>query len=304
MQWFRKKQNKTITAIRNSGDTTYVASVSQSPGSKPLIRYADKVNLDLSKPEHAKRLVKDYQLNRTQVSYLLEASEHHHIQIEKPNVEDSELKEAARWAIQDLISTPAEDLTIDTVDIPKELSSDQDNSFMYVFYANNERIAQIGNTLIDAQANLSFIEARIMAQRNIANLLAKPDEGEAILSFSSAGALITFSYQGEICNARFIEVPLEQTDSSFEKIALEIQRSLDGFEAKFRPVFIKRLLVAPFDLRDQFCEHLRESIYTDVEWFDLESIFDFAEGMQVPSLAEQASLMPVLGAALRNEAAA
>lgn len=304
MQWFRKKQNKTITAIRNSGDTTYIASVSQRPGDKPLIRYADKVNLDLSKPEQAKKLVKDYQLNRTQVSYLLELNEHHHIQVEKPSVEDSELKEAARWAIQDLINSPVEELTIDTVDIPKALSSDPDHGFMYVFYANNERIAQISNTLVDAKANLSFIEARIMAQRNIANLLTKPDEGEAILSFSSAGALITFSYQGEICNARFIEVPLEQTDSSFEKIALEIQRSLDGFEAMFRPVFIKRLLVAPFDLRDQFCEHLRESIYTEVEWFDLESIFEFAEGTQVPSLADQASLMPVLGAALRDEAAA
>lgn len=303
MQWFRKKQRKTITAIRNSGDTTYIASIANTGEKKPLVKFADRLKLDLSKPDDVKKLVKDYQLNHTQVSYLLESSEHQHIQIEKPNVEDAELKEAARWAIQDLINAPVEDLTIDIIDIPKELSNDTEHDFIYVFYANNERIAQIGNVLIEAKANLSFIEARIMAQRNIANLLAKPDEGEAILSFSSAGALITFSYQGEICNARFIEVPLEKTNSSFEKVALEIQRSLDGFEAKFRQVFIKRLLVAPFDLRDQFCKHLSESIYTDVEPFDLDSIFDFAQDMEIPNLAEQASLMPVLGAALRSEVA-
>lgn len=304
MQWFSKQQNKTITAIRNSGNTTYIASVSNHKLPKPLVAVAAKLSLNLSKPNELKKLVKDYALDKSQVTYLLEHEEHQHIQIEKPNVETAELKEASRWALQELINNPVEDLTLDIVDIPKALSSDEDHEFIYVFYANNRRIAEISNALVDAKANLKTIEARIMAQRNIANLLTKPDEGEAILSFSSAGALITFSYQGDICNARLIEVPLEQSDHSFEKIALEIQRSLDGFEAKFRHVFIKRLYVAPFGLRDQFCEHLRESIYTEVEPFDLRDLFDFAEGTDMHDLSTQASMMPVIGAALRNEAAA
>lgn len=304
MLWFRKKQHESITAIRNSGDTTYIASVVQKANQKPLVTLADKVNVNVSEPDQLKKLVKDYALNQSHVSYLLEQHEYNHLQIEKPKVEETELKEASRWALQDLVNTPVEDLTIDIVDIPKELSSEPDSDFIYVFYANNERIAEISNALIDAKANLKTIEARIMAQRNIANLLAQPDEGEAILSFSSAGALITFSYQGEICNARFIEVPLEKTDSSFEKIALEIQRSLDGFEAKFRHVFIKRLHVAPFDLRDQFCEHLKDSIYTEVVPFDLNSLFDFDDDQTMNDLGTQASFMPVLGAALRSEVAA
>jgi len=49
---------------------------------------------------------------------------------------------------------------------------------------------------------------------------------------------------------------------------------------------------------------LRSAIYTDVEPFDLERIFDFPKDKTVPNLADQASLMPVLGAALRSEVAA
>lgn len=304
MQWLRKKQNKSITAVRSCGENTYVAKVSQKGNEKPMVELADKTSFNINKPDALKQLVKQYRLNQSSVSYLLEFDEHQLIQIEKPSVEDAELKEASRWALQDLINAPVEELTIDTIDIPKALSSDQEQDFIYVFYANNARIGEISNQLVDANVNLKSIEARVMAQRNIANLLAKPDEGEAILSFSSAGALVTFSYQGEICNARFIEVPLEKSDSSFEKIALEIQRSLDGFEARFRHVFIKRLLVAPFDIRDQFCEHLSNSIYTEVVPFDLDTLFDFADGVEVKDLSTQASFMPVLGAALRSEAVA
>ncbi len=304
MQWFRKKQKQTITAIRNSGNSTYIASVSQNPNQKPLVSIADKVDLDLSKAADIKKLVKEYELDKSQVSYLLEQHDHQHIQIEKPKVPPAELKEASRWALQDLINAPVEDLTIDLVDIPNEHSSDDENDFAYVFYANNNRIAEISNTLIDANVNLQTIEARVMAQRNIANLLAKPDEGEAVLSFSSAGVLITFTYQGEVCNARFIEMQMERSDTFFEKLALEIQRSLDGFEAKFRHVFIRRLYVAPFSIREQLCEHLKDSIYTDVEMFDLDSLLDFASDIDIGDLALQGSLLPVIGAALRSEAAA
>lgn len=304
MQWLKKKQNETITAIRNSGSTTYIVSVSQKNKQKPLVSIADKINLNLSRVDDIKKLVKKYALGKSQVSYLLEHEDHQHIQIEKPNVETAELKEASRWALQDLISAPVEDLTLDLVDIPTEYSSDNEHDFVYVFYANNHRIAEISNTLVDANVNLKTIEARVMAQRNIAKLLAKPDEGEAVLSFSSAGALMTFTYQGEVCNARFIEMQLERSDTFFEKLALEIQRSLDGFEAKFRHVFIKRLYVAPFSIREQLCEHLKDSIYTDIETFDLDSLLDFADDIDIGDLALQGSLMPVIGAALRNEAAA
>lgn len=303
MQWFQKNQSKAVTALRYSKHTTYIAKVIQKENAKPFVEIADKQDLDIENEKDIKQLVKQYQLNKSPVTYLLESEDHNLVQIEKPRVDEQELKEASRWALQDLVNTPVEDLTIDIIDIPKKLSTNTEQDFIYIVYANNERIATLSNTLIDANIKLKSIEARIMAQRNIANLLARPDEGEAILSFSSCGALITFSYQGEICNARFIEMPIERSDSSFEKTALEIQRSLDGFEAQFRQVFIKRLLVAPFGLRDQFCEHLNESIYTEVVPFDLDELFDFADDKQITDLSAQASFMPVLGAALRTEAA-
>jgi MSHA biogenesis protein MshI len=251
-----------------------------------------------------KRVNQEYKLDTNHVTYLLENKECDHVQIEKPSVPDNELKEAARWAMKDSISTPVEDITLDVVSIPKGQNGEIENhDFLYVIYADNKRIAEISNTLLSAKLNLKSIDTRIMAQRNIANELSQPEQGEALLSFTSNGALITFTHNGELCNARFIEISEDHSDTSFEKISLEIQRSLDGFESNFRNIFIKKLMVAPFDLREPFCEHLRESIYTKVETFELEDIFDFSEGVELGNMSRQASFLPVLGAALRLEVA-
>jgi len=303
MQWFKPKINNAWVAIRNSGENTFIAQVQKRIDAKPLVNIAQVVTNNLKKPEKIKQLVKQYKLDKQSVNYLLEYDEYQLIQTDKPNVPADELKEAIRWQLKDVVSFPVEDMTLDVFEIPNDKKNPNNDAFVYAVLSQNQVISELSNRLLDSKMLLKSIDIRAMAQRNIANLLAKTGEGEAILSFSKSGVLLTFTFEGDICNARFIEISDAQSSSSYEKIALELQRSLDGFEAKFRHVFIKKLLVAPFDLREQFCEHLRESIYTKVETFDLDDIFDFAPNVDIGDMARQASLLHVLGAALRNEAA-
>lgn len=305
MQWFKKKQGNALTAIRSHHESTYIATVTQADRARPLVVQAKIEPTDMHDASALKKLVKEQQFDKHPISFLLENKDCQHIQIEKPNVPEAELKEAVRWAIKDLITTPVEDITLDLIEIPAgHNGEDKNHDFLYVMFSNNEHIADISNRLIDAKMNLQSIDTRIMAQRNIAKLLSQPEKSEAVLTFSSTGALVTFTNNGEVCNARYIEFTDERLDTSFEKISLEIQRSLDGFESNFRNMFVDKLMVAPFDLREQFCEHLREAIYIKVETFDLEDILDFAPDVEVGDLANQASFLPIIGAALRDEVAA
>lgn len=303
MQWFKSKKNTWI-AVRNSGENTYIAQVAPRENAKPLVSLAQVEVNDLKNPEALKKIISQYQLNQHAVNYLLELDQYQYIQLEKPNVPQAELKEAVRWQLKDLVDFPVEDISLDVIEIPQNKQNPNNEAFVYAMFSKNALIGELSRRLLDAKMHLKAIDTRIMAQRNIANLLAQKGEGEAILSFTKSGALLTFTFEGEVCNARYIEIDEQRTESSFEKISLELQRSLDGFEAKFRHVFIKKLLIAPFDLREQFCEHLRESIYTKIETFDLEDIFDFAPNIDIGSMSRQASFLPVLGAALREEASA
>lgn len=304
MQWFQSKKSNAWTAIRSTDESTYIARVLHRASQKPLVTLAASEKLSVRNPIDLKPLVKKYQLGQSKVSFLLDTKDYQLIQVEKPKVPQGELKEAVRWQLKDSVSFPVEDATIDIVNIPQNPQGNDGEEYIYAVACQNALIADLSNRLIESKANLQAIDIRMMAQRNIANLLATDGQGEAILTFGKGSALLTFTYQGEIYNARRIEIDEGKTSSSFEKIALELQRSLDGFEAKFRHIFIKKLLVAPFDSRESFCEHLREAIYTKVETFDLQDIFDFADAAAIEDLSQQASFLHVLGAAMREEVAA
>jgi MSHA biogenesis protein MshI len=303
MQWFKPQNNASLVAMRLAGDHACLAQVTKRADAKPYVNLAAVEPCSINDPEALKNLVKQYKLNKHPVSFLLELDDYQHIQIERPNVPANELKEAVRWMLKDLVEFPVEDISLDVIEIPFNKLNPDNQHYLYAIISQNKIIAALSNRLLDAKVNLQVIDARMMAQRNIANCLAEPNQGEALLTFSKTGALLTFTHEGEICNARYIEGGNERNASAFEKIALELQRSLDGFEAKFRDVFIKKLLVAPFDLREQFCAHLRESIYTKVDTFELEDIFEFSPDIDIGSLSKQASLLPALGAALRDEVA-
>ncbi len=116
--------------------------------------------------------------------------------------------------------------------------------------------------------------------------------------------MLTFTAGGELFHARRIDCDGEHNASSMERIALELQRSLDNFERQFPYVAINRMLIAPFAGREVFCENLRNYLYMPVELFELQDIFDFDENVRLGDLGQQASLLPALGAALREEVSA
>src|SRR5438094_770493 len=85
------------------------------------------------------------------------------------------------------------------------------------------------------------------------DMLAKAGKGLAMLSFDPDGGLLTVTYRGELYLSRRIDMPLAQlTDAdlerrhqSFDRITLELQRSLDNFERQFSFISVARLLLGP-----------------------------------------------------------
>jgi MSHA biogenesis protein MshI len=219
-------------------------------------------------------------------------------------VPQNELKLAVSWKLKDLIDYPVEQATIDVVNIPPDPSNTKRQQHIFAISANNQQLAEVTNQLIEAGINLQAIDALVFAQRNIASLLEEENRGLAMLSFNSSGGLLTFTSGGELYHARRIEIDKARTKTAFETISLELQRSLDHFDSQFPYITINKLLLAPFDLRDAFCEHLRNYINLPIVKFELSDIFEFDAAIELGDLNRQASLMPVLGAALRGEIAA
>jgi MSHA biogenesis protein MshI len=159
---------------------------------------------------------------------------------------------------------------------------------------------------------LAAIDIPEAAQRNVSALFEEPDRGLAFLAFEESGGLLTVTFRGELYLSRRIDIPLarliggdaETRAQLHERIALDIQRSLDHFDRQYSFITLSRFMLAPLPAATGFAEYLAGNIYVRVERADLASAFDCDA---VPDLAEparQSFCLQILGAALRDEAPA
>ncbi len=315
MRFFTKQKKPGWIAIHASENGTSVAHVihqhdAKSHGSKPTVMLGGTWQASLKDHAASKNLATNLSLANQHCSLLLAQGEYQLLHIEKPNVPANELKQAVSWKLKDMIDYPVEQATIDVINIPADPNNTNRQSYVYAVAAKNELISDYIRRLIDySGSGLEVIDIPELAQRNIAAYLEQEGRGLAMLSINSNGGLLTFTSGGELYHARNIEIDTKQIQSEdserkssvFERLSLEIQRSLDNFERQFPYVTINRLVLAPFMGREDFYDYLKSSLYIQIDQLDLADVFEFEDKVELGDFGMQAHLLPVLGAALREE---
>ncbi len=313
MRLYSKKKSPGWFALRSSEKGTCVAHIvntdASSPETKPSVAFSGIRQESLKDDNDVKSMTANLSMANLHCSLLLAQNEYQLFQIEKPNVPANELKQAISWKLKDMIDYPIEQATIDVIDIPSDPHNANRQSYVYAIVAKNELIASYMTRLIThSNAGLEVIDIPELAQRNVAAYLEQEGRGLAMLSINSNGGLLTFTSGGELYHARQIELDTKQMHSEdsekkssiFERLSLEVQRSLDNFERQFPYITINRLVLAPFMDREDFYDYLKAYLYIPIDRFDLSEVFTFEEQANIGDLAMQASLLPVLGAALRG----
>ena len=290
-------------------DGICVARVERQPAAKPIVKHAafHPVTPSLS-AEALARVAREAHASNFAGSTLLAGSEYQLLQVEAPNVPQDELKTAVRWRLKDMLDFHIDDATIDVLDIPVDKAVGNRAHSMFAVAARNSLIQARQDMFAQAQVPLSVIDIPEMAQRNISALLEPEGRGLAMLSFDAAGGLLTVSYDKELYLARHFDVTLamlqeqdlERRHAAFDKIALELQRSLDHFDRQYHFISISRLMLAPIGV-PSLQDFLSAQMYMPVESFSLGDVFDLAEVPGLHAPAEQVRQFLTLGAALRHE---
>lgn len=257
-------------------------------------------------PDVLEKIGKDLRANNFNCSTLLGGGEYHTISVEAPAVPPEELKTAVRWRLKDMLDFPVDKATIDVLDIPSATGNRGNQVFAVA--AHNSVIEMRQNLFVDARIRMRIIDIPEMAQRNISALMEPDGRGLAMLSFTNDGGLLTVSFESELYLSRRIDVTLEQlldTDNEhkqfrFDKITLELQRSLDHFDRQYNFVSVAKLVLAPTGVAG-LEEFLSSNLYMPVESLDLNSVLDLSAVPELESAAEQQRFFMTLGAALRNE---
>lgn len=309
MRFFTKTKKPGWMAVNFLQEGVCIAHVNRPRGAKPEVTLCAKYRLDSSDAAALDKAAKDAHLARYNCTTLLGPDDYQMLLVEAPNVPPEELKTAIRWRIKDMLDYHIDDATIDVLDIPPDKNAAARTHSMYAIAARNEAVRGRVALFERTHTPLTAIDIQELAQRNIAGLLEQEGRGLALLAFDAEGGLLTVSFNGELYLSRRVDVTLpqlldadeEQRTHHFERITLELQRSLDHFDRQFHFIALSRLMIATLPEKLGLRESLSANLYVPVENVDLGDLLDFSKVPELLQPDRQALYFHTLGAALRLE---
>lgn len=297
-------------AINIQEDGIYAAHVKRVSAAKPSVELLTFYPATQEALETAlEKFTKERHAERYECTTLLTPAEYQLLSVDAPNVSQEELKAAIRWRLKDMLDFHVDDATIDVLDVPADKNAPARNRSMYAVAARNQLIEQCQARFTLAKIPLSVIDIPEMAQRNIAALVEQQGRGLALLSFDARGGLLTLTYAGELYLSRRIDITLQQLqadaaqgNNGYDRITLELQRSLDHFDRQYHFITLSKLMLAPLgDVARGLRDYLAANLYLPVEWLDLESVLDISKAEELKQPGTQQQYFLTLGAALRHE---
>lgn len=302
-----KSQDAGWYAISAGSQGIYLAKI-KFVGAMPSVVRCEYHETGALSASSLEKLRREAHIDNHDISTLLAPGEYQMLLVEAPNVPADEMKTAVRWKIKDGLNFHIDDATVDMVRIPASKYSSGRPQSLYAIAAANSVIQERIGLFEQAKLGLDVIDIPEMAQRNIAALFEREDRALVILAFDDYGGLMTFTAGGELYLSRRIEITVGQLLDANEnlreqyrdRVATELQRSLDYFDRQYNHLPVDRVLVCVPD-NTGLMEFLASELDAKVQKLDLSQVMDISA---VPALADSefvAHSLSTLGAALRQE---
>lgn len=251
------------------------------------------------------RLHRERDANAYQCSCLLSSDDCQMLTLEAPVVPPDELKSAVRWRLKDMLDFHIDDATFDVLAIPPDKGAASRPGSMFAVVARNLLIGQMQAMFDDVGIDLRVIDIPEMAQRNLAALVEPEGRAVAMLSIGDEGVLLTVTAGGELYFSRRMEVTAAQLqrhpESVYERITLEMQRSLDHFDRQHHTIPVAKVVLGPMADPSGLQDYLSKNLYVPVELLDLASILDLSRVPELQDKEAQRKYLMAIGAALRHE---
>lgn len=298
--WFSGKRAAGLAGIGIFPDGICVARVRRETGRRPVVEAYEMTPLNGEEPAKVLTRVTRQSLKHTRCVTVLNPSDYKLILTEAPDVRAQELRSALRWRVKDLIDFHVNDATLDAFELP-EGNRGAGGRSMFVVVAENRLVRARVDLMDTAGVELEAIDIPELAQRNIAALTPEDAVGTAFLSLTESSGLVTITRQGELYFSRTLDIGRmaltgTEPEAAFDRLVLEIQRSLDYFDSHFRQSPVAHLLLDPQAASVAgLTERIAASVNVKTKVLALGEIFEWPGRMPpTPALA-------VLGAALRDE---
>ena len=313
MQWFSKgKKQPGWMALGVNADHVDLVHVRRGVSGRPEVTMCDSYRIEGTVAATLARLRKELKLDQFRCTTLLRFADYQLHALDAPAVPAAELKNAVRWRVKDVIDYPLDQATVDVFSVPDGKGSLENPKSVYAATARNEAVGALVWPFIESNLSLEAVDIPAIAQRNIATLFEQAGRGIATLAIYDECGKLTISAGGELYMTRRIDVTLAQLMEAdearrhdlFDRIALELQRSLDHFDRQYAGLPVLKLLLAPLPKETGLRDFLATNIYVPVEVLDLAAGLDFPAVPELKHPERQSQCFAMIGAAVRDETTA
>ncbi len=245
-------------------------------GSRPQLTTCEfLLNQDGELPEEQFRhRLEELGLTGCGCNVVLPPQQYNLLLVEAPNVPQEEMREAIRWRIKDLISTPLEETLIDIFHLPKD-SSRSGTPMVYVVATPSQVVMDTIRLVEDANLTLQYIDVTELALRNLAEFTADDQRGLALVKIQQGRGSLSLLRQGSLYLSRQFELPYNGgllDDLPEDQLILELQRSLDYYERQMGQVPPAAIYLCGENITsDKISDTMRNSLPAKVEVLDVAS---------------------------------
>ena len=302
---FGPKDTRGTAGIFSDESGTAVVRIRNVGRSGPVLQSCEFEPVDAESAGASGRILKRHALKRQACSTLLDVGDYQLLVVDAPEVPPQELRAAVRWKIQDLIDFHVDDAVVDVFDAPPGGPAGTREQ-MYVVVARTETVRGYIDRLERFGVNLKAVDVPELAMRNLAARLPEDEFGLVTLHLGRERCLITLTHQGTLYLTRTVDVDYADLGEEgrrpadlANRLALEIQRSLDYYEQHFRKAAIQNIAIIPppGDV-DGLVAALQQALGLKTRSLTLN---DVVVGEHEPDSASESACALAVGCALRTE---
>lgn len=304
---FGEKRVEGWMSVVRVGERIDLAHVIRSLGKQPEITLCDSFQIDRGEADALSRLVQSRGLKRYRCVDVLGEEQYRMLLVDAPAVPPEERVQALRWRLKDAVDFSVDGAAIAVADIPVEGGR---QASVFAVVSPSAVVGERMSLYHEAKIPLEAIDIPEMAVRNVATLFEEPNRGLAFLALTQGDGILTITYRGELYLSRRIEISTvalaeadpERRRQMLERLALELQRTLDNFDRQYGFISVSRLMVASeFDCAGTVSA-LAENLYLPVQTADLAMVAAFNALPELRSAERQGQSLIAIGAALREGA--
>jgi MSHA biogenesis protein MshI len=202
--------------------------------------------------------------------------------LEPPDVPPSELRDAVRWRVRELVPFNVDDAVLDLFPFPEEAAKGRKTCFVAV--AERKALQPRVDAFRDSRLALRSIDITELALRNLI-----PDEVEepiAVLYAQGQIGLIALFKAGRLFLSRRLEVRDVGDDRTVDQVLLQLQRSMDYFDSQLGQGVVNTVLSCmPAEFEREGIRRLQEMLPFPVhrlgDWLEQRGSGPVQSGMAV-----------------------